>query len=148
MNKQLIFKFLLSGFSICALAVGYWAVRSVVDVTTREMMQLELAKELGVSVEDYPYRTSFPAGYFYMGLQPGMSITEVHKIVQGYEKVLHCGTRSEIYYYFSSELEDAQRFKLRYDDQGNYLEFEGEEDDSRTLQTDGCEPGLIFNGSD
>jgi len=106
-------------------------------------MQLELAKKLGVRIEDYPYRTSFPAGYFYTILQPGMSIVEVHDIVQGYEEVLHCGKRSEIYYYFSSTLDDAKRFKLRYDEQGNYLDFIGEEDDSRTLQINGCEPGLI-----
>ena len=143
MKKQQIVLFILSGFSICMLVAGYVTFRSTMYATPRERMQLELAKKLGVRIEDYPYRTSFPAGYFYTILQPGMTIVEVHDIVQGYEKVFHCGNRSEIYYYFSSELEDAKRFKLRYDEQGNYLDFEGEEDDSRTLQINGCEPGLI-----
>jgi hypothetical protein len=140
MKKQQMVIFILSGIFICVIAVGYGATKYV---TLRERMQIELAKHLGVRIEDYPFRSSFPSGYFYTILEPGMTIAEVQNIVQGYEKVLHCGNRSEIYYYFSSELVDAIRFKLRYDDQGNYWDFEGEEDDSRTLQTNGCKPGTI-----
>ncbi len=142
MKRQLII-FILSGFVICALTAGYIVYRTTIYVTPRESLQFELANKLGVRIEDYPYRTSFPAGYFYTVLRPEMTIAEVHNIIQGYEKVLHCGNRSEVYYYFSSELKDAMRFKVRYDDQGNYLNFEGEEDDSRTLQTNGCELGII-----
>ena len=143
MKKSLTAIWIFSGISICVVLAGYALFRSTVYVSPRERMQLELAKELGVRIEDYPYKTAFPAGYFYTILQPGMPIEEVHNIVQGYEKVLNCRNRAEIYYYFSSELENAKRFELRYDDQGNYFDFEGEEDDSRTLRTDGCEPGTI-----
>jgi hypothetical protein len=111
--------------------------------SSRQKMQKDLAKELGVKIDDYPYRTSFPVGYFYTILQPGMSMADVHKVIQGYEKVLRCDSTSEIYYYFSSELEDAKRFQIIYDDQGEFMRLEGEEDDSRTLQTNGCVPGQI-----
>jgi len=143
MKKQQIKQFILLGFFFCVLVAGYVAFYNATNVVSKERMQSELAMKLGVRIEDYPYRTSFPAGYFYTVLQPGMTLEEVHQKVQGYEKVLHCGSRSEIYYFFSSELEDAKRFKLRYDEHGKYLNFEGEEDDSRTLQINGCELGTI-----
>ena len=143
MRKQLILIFILTAFLTSVLEAGCALFGSRIYTSPRERMQLELAKELGVRIEDYPYRKSFPSGYFYTILQPGIPIAEVHNIVRGYEKVLHCGQRSEIYYYFSSELKDAKRFKLLYDGQGKYLDFEGEEDDSRTIHTYGCEPGQI-----
>lgn len=120
-----------------------WWIIPTLTITPRERMQNQLAKELGVKIQDYPYPSSFPSGYFYTVLKPGMSISEVHEIVQGYEKVVQCDNLSEVYYYFSQKLEDAKRFELVYDDRGKYVRFEGEEDDSRTLQTFGCEPGLI-----
>jgi hypothetical protein len=144
MKKSNILFFILFVLLICFLLVAVVVIRSTIYVTPRERMQIDLADRFGVKIEDYPNRSAFPVGYFSTILKPEMTITEVHEIVQGYQRVLHCGKRSEIYYYFSSDLANAKRFKIRYDDQGNYLGIEGEEDDSRTLQTYGCDPGLIL----
>jgi hypothetical protein len=141
--KYLLTHFLMAFALICVGVIAIWQILPVVIITPRERMQQELARELGVEIKDYPYPVSFPSGYFYAVLKPGMSVTEVHQIVKGYEKVVNCGNVSEIYYYFSTEVEQAKRFKIVYDNNGKFLRFEGEEDDSRTLQTDGCIPGLI-----
>jgi len=127
---------------ICLGGIVIWWILPVLINSPRERMQMELSKELGVEIQDYPYPSSFPSGYFRSVLKPGMSISEVHEIVQGYEKVVHCSNTREIYYYFSAELRDAKRFQLSYDE-GKYSRFQGEEDDSRTLHSDGCVSGLI-----
>jgi hypothetical protein len=114
----------------------------VLVTTPREKLQKELAIELGVEIQDYPYLHSFPSGYFHTVLKPGMTISEVHEIVRGYKKVLHCEDWAEVYYYFSTELEHAKRFMISYDE-GKFNRFQGEDDDSRTIWTDGCLPGLI-----
>jgi hypothetical protein len=141
--KQLSTHFLVAFALIFVGVIAIWQILPAVIITPRERMQQELAKELGVEIKDYPYPVSFPSGYFYTVLKPGMSVAEVHQIVKGYEKVVNCGNVSEIYYYFSAEVEQAKRFKIVYDNDGKFLRFEGEEDDSRTLQTYGCIPGLI-----
>jgi hypothetical protein len=108
--------------------------------------QKDLANELGVSINDYPYRSSFPSGYFYSVLEPGMTLDEVHSIIMGYKKVLNCDyRRREVYYYFSTEDTKALRFEIVYDDNLKYWKFRGEDDDSRTIWTKSCEPGLIEN---
>jgi hypothetical protein len=127
----------------CFLLSMYLGIRTFVYVSPKDRMQRDLAQVLGVNIEDYPSKKTFPSGYFYTILQPGMTLTEVHDNVKGYEMVLHCGSRSEIYYYLSPELQDAERFELRFDDQGKYSDFEGEDPNSRTIQTFDCEPGLL-----
>lgn len=141
--KQLLTHSLIAFALICVGVIAIWRILPAMIITPRERMQQELAKELGVEIKDYPYPVSFPSGYFYAVLKPGMSVAEVHQIVKGYEKVVNCGNVSEIYYYFSAEVEQAKRFKIVYDNDGKFSRFEGEEDDSRTLQTDGCIPGLM-----
>lgn len=144
MKKTRSTLFWLSIFNLICLGLFalLWILPDLI-ISPREKVQEELAKELGVEILDYPYPSSFPSGYFYSVLKPGMSLSEVHNIVQGYEKVVNCRNVSEIYYYFSVELEQAKRFKLIYDGDGKFLRFEGEDNDSRTLRTDGCLPGLI-----
>ena len=119
-----------------------WIIPTL-TITPKERMQKELAKELGVKIQDYPYPYSFPSGYFSSVLKPSMSISEIHEIVQGYEQVLHCEDREEVYYYLSVELEDAERFWIIYDEEGKYEVLQGEDNGSGGYPTDGCFPGLI-----
>jgi hypothetical protein len=111
--------------------------------------QEDLANKLGVKIKDYPSETVFPVGYFYTILRPGMSVDEVHIVVQGYEKAFRCRSPvevyyySEIYYYFHSEDLKAVRFQIFYDKQERFEKLQGEDDDSRTISTEGCEIGQI-----
>lgn len=123
--------------------IPMFLVLLLVGCNTRHKQQEKLANSLGVQIEDYPYPSSFPNGYFYIKLQSGMTINEIHAIVQGYENVYHCGDYSEIYYYYSQEDNKALRFELLYDEQGRFKQLRGEDDDSRTIRTEGCMPGLI-----
>lgn len=142
MKKPLLITLGLLAISSCLLGVFAMFVW-ITWPSPREKMQANLAKELGIKIKDYPYQSAFPVGYFFTVLQPGMTTDEVHKIVVRYHKVLNCHKLSEIYYYFSSDLKDAKRFEIIYDGQGKYIRIEGEEDNSRTLQTFGCEEGVI-----
>lgn len=119
---------------------------------SNEKKQEELAITLGVRIKDYPFVTVFPLGYFYTVIKPGMTLDDVHFIIRGYEKVLRCRDSAkdalyykEVYYYFSPRDDEALRFQLFYDEQGRFLEFQGEDEDSRTIMTLGCEEGIIQN---
>lgn len=127
----------------CLGVIIVWWILPTVIITPKETMQQDLAVELGVKIHDYPYPSSFPSGYFYSVLKPGMPLSDVHDIVRGYESVMRCEDTREVYYYFSSHVDGATRFQLRYDESGKFVRFEGEEDDSRTLHLSGCVPGLI-----
>ncbi len=113
-----------------------------------EAKQEALAKQLGVHINDYPYERAFPEGYFYTILKPGMTVAQVHQIIQGYEQVYRCRSSpethyySEIYYYFGTGDKDAMRFETLYDSGGRYKRF-FTDDDSSPLLTNGCEIGLI-----
>lgn len=107
------------------------------------IQQEKLARTLEVRIDDYPYPFSFPSGYYYSVLKPGMTIKEVHQLIKSYEKVLNCHNVSEIYYFYDSSEEKAERFEIRYDDQKQFIEFKGEEKDSRSIQTIGCVEGLL-----
>jgi len=132
------------GFAAVILVVVVAAVlSSQVGALPRRRMQQQLAAQLGVEIDDYPYQSAFPDGYFYSALKPGMSIQEVHAIVRGYAKVLQCGDYAEIYYYYDTADTSAHRFRLFFDDDGNFEAFQGEDDDSRTIRTDGCAAGLL-----
>jgi hypothetical protein len=114
-----------------------------------QAQQDRLAAEFGIRVTDYPYVRSFPAGYFYTLLKPGMSVDEVHKVLRGYEKVFRCGSpvdpyySREVYYYFSSDDSKALRFQIFYDKQEKYENIQGEDSNSRSIPVDNCEEGLI-----
>lgn len=130
---------------LCILIMAYLAINTVILNTQRRNNQENLAKLLGVQIEDYPSPYSFPSGYFSTMLKQGASIESVHQLVQGYEIVLHCGRREEVYYYYSSQIDDPHivRFKIVYDEQGYFRSLEGEDSNSRTIRTIGCEPGVI-----
>ena len=111
--------------------------------------QNSLANKLDVKITDYPYQSSFPAGYFNEVLKPGMTIGEVHRIINGYEKAYRCRSLletyyyREVYYYYSTEDTKALRFQIFYDKQEKYTRLEGEDADSRTILTNDCELGIV-----
>ena len=125
-----------------SIAILYPIVK---DRDLREKQRVELASRLGVRIEDYPYPADFPVGYFYSVLKPGMTYDKVHSIVCGYESAYRCYGTDEIYYYFSkNEDENLMRFALYYDEQGQFVELQGEDPDSRTLGLGpGCSLGLL-----
>jgi len=118
-------------------------IMQLVSIRQKNKQQDGLAQRLGVAVEDYPYTDSFPGGYFYTVLQPGMSKDEVHSIVVAYEQAFTCYGLDELYYYYSMDDTDAFRFMVLYDNQGNFFRMEGEDDDSSTLSKEGCTLGLL-----
>lgn len=126
---------------ICIVAGLFVWIRPLLVTTPREQMQQELAIELGVEIGEYPHPSNFPLGYFFTVLKPGMSISEVHKIVRGYKKALRCGETMEVYYYLGENIEDSVRFWIYYDEQGKFREFQGEGDSGRR-STSWCSPGL------
>ena len=105
--------------------------------------QVKLANFLHVRIEDYPYQYSFPVGYFDSVLKPGMAVDEVHNVIKGYEKVLNCGSWSEIYSYFSTDDSRALRLEIFYDTHGTYQDIQGEDRNSKTIRAEGCVDGLI-----
>jgi hypothetical protein len=126
----------------CAAAISLWWFLTIRNPYQR--MQENLAKELGVQIDDYPYKSVFPEGYFYTVVKPGMTMEEVHKIIKGYEKVYHCKTYSEIYYYFSVDDSKAIRLEIIYDDKGNYYDMRGDDPSGYMIKLDGCTSGLII----
>ncbi len=129
--KKNIFIFIISIIAI--LAVSYLIILPMSKQNALKEKQEALAKSLGVQIQDYPYQSVFPAGYFYSVLKPNMPLDEVHNIVRGYESVYNCYGTDELYYYFSKDSKKAVRFALYYDEQGYFIRLEGEDPDSRTL---------------
>lgn len=131
--------------SLVALAVlimlASFVVRSRENALAKK--QEELAVKLGVVIEDHPYGATFPEGYFYTILEPGMSIEAVHSLVKEYNQVFSCYGTDELYYYFTNDDQKALRFMIYYDKQRNFVRMYGEDDDSRTLSKSGCVPGLL-----
>jgi hypothetical protein len=89
----------------------------------------------------------FPLGYFQAKLPQGSTLAQVHTTVRGYKRVLHCPTgplRSlEVYYFFSTRDDVALRFEVWYDEQSELIAIQGEDSNSRHIQTDGCGPGPL-----
>lgn len=104
-----------------------------------------LAKQLGVEVGIYEEQGPFPLGYYTVVLRKGMTIDEVHSIIQGYEKALQC-KRREIYYYYSFGDSDVLRIEVWYDDRGIFKRVNGEDEDSPGIVTSDCNPGRIGDG--
>lgn len=117
--------------------------RGVIAIIESKKQQY-LAQRLGVEINAYPPTSAFPINYFVSELEPGVTtIKEVHAIVKQYERVLHCRKYAEIYYYFSNDDNAALRFQIFYDENGKYSKIIGEDDDSATLYTAECVPGLL-----
>jgi hypothetical protein len=122
---------------LCILASVPLFIIPAMKSNVRKGQQEELAKSLGVKIDDYPYPGIFPDGYFYSVLKPGMSYEEVHKIVRGYKSVYLCFGRDEDYFYFSENPDDYWQFELHFDQQGRFIELRSDIDsNSRTLGLD------------
>lgn len=145
-NKQIrvIILIAIVAIIICGFLGSCWIAPLLIQ-SPREKMQEDLANELNIKIQDYLPSYSFPVGYFHAVLHSGMHIQDVHEIVKGYQKVLHCDMYSEIYYYFSTDDDEAERIEVFYDEDGFYQWLEGEDSNSRTIRTDGCEPGLLIS---
>lgn len=120
------------------------AIFFIIGCNPQKKQQEQLAQELGVEIDDYSYEKVFPLGYFNSILKEGMSMDEVHSIVKGYEKVLQCGSRCEVYYFFDNRDTKALRFMIFYDKQSNFERIQGEDTDSGTIWTDGCIEGTLY----
>jgi hypothetical protein len=139
-SRPLVF-WLLVTILTCLLTFTVLWIQSYVNSIPLVKKQQELAKEFGVQLKDYPH--SFPAAYFYTVLRPGMSMSEVHKTVRGYEQVLHCGNRMEVYYYLTTDIQDTQRFYIFYDEQKTFARLQTEDNDSRRALLGGCLSGPL-----
>ena len=133
---------------VATTMLAIWAVVSIVWIAgeqsrTYRVLQQHLADQLGVRIDNYPYPAGFPVGYFYETLEVGMSVKEVHEILKGYSRVLRCGSYAEVYYFYTTNDDTATRFRVFYDEQMLLSESHGEDDDSRTIFTDGCREGLF-----
>jgi len=126
---------------ICLLVFAALSIHSYVNSIPLVKKQQELAKEFGVNIDDFQY--AFPSGYFYRVLKPGMSMSEVHKTVRGYEQVLHCGDREEVYYYLTIDIKDTDRFYVFYDEQSKFQRLQTEDNDSRRALNRYCVSGLL-----
>jgi hypothetical protein len=151
MKKKFLILILLA-LVIIAASISF-VISLQIDNPIRRQQET-LAKELSVKIDDYPYRASFPIGYFYIALQPGMNVQEVHSIIRGYKKAYRCKSSgvnfyySEIYYYFSLEDLKALRFIIFYNEEGGFKRLESEDDDSRTIRIGSdCELGVIMNST-
>lgn len=94
--KRLMIKVIL-GLLSCILLTALCLLSGNLQV---RIQQEKLARTLDVRIDDYPYPYSFPSGYFYSILKPGMTMEEVHQLIKGYKKILNCHNVSEIYYFY------------------------------------------------
>jgi hypothetical protein len=130
--------------NLLSLLIMSMIVSSCASHNPYTLDQIDLANYLRVEIEDYPYPKAFPAGYFDTVLKPGIALGEVHIIVQGYSKVLHCDAYREVYYYFSAYDQDALRIEMLYDESGRYEELREEDENSKTISTSDCSPGPLL----
>ena len=119
---------------ICIVVSVPLFIIPAINRNDRKGQQEELAKSLGLKIEDYPSPDMFPAGYFYSVLKSGMTYEEVHKIVRGYESEYLCFGTDEFYFYFNENSDDYLLFEMIFDKQGRFTELVSDTDpNSRTL---------------
>lgn len=104
--------------------------------------QSQLARELKVSIADYPNPSYFPLGYYEDVLSPGTDISVAHQTIIDYKKVLRCKNR-EVYYYFSSGESYSLRIEVWYNDDLTVSSINGEDEDSRSIGTEACIEGRL-----
>jgi hypothetical protein len=134
--------------ALLLLSIAIWVIKTNTEKNNYRLKQEVLAEKLGVKIQDFPPEFYFPVGYFSAILKPGMSIGEVHNLVREYDKVLRCRYDvnfydREIYYFYSDVDKYPLRFELFFDRQQKYERFQGEDRNSGSLMSDGCETGLI-----
>jgi len=109
----------------------------------RKKERMDLADSLGVSLKDYPPEIIFPTSYFRTKLKEGMSVDEVHEIIQGYEQVYRCGKVTEIYYFYDTEDDKAYRYAVIYNWDMTYTRTVTEDSNSKYFNVEKCELGLL-----
>ncbi len=119
------------------------SLASCSDAKDRHEQREGLATLLGIQLEEHPPDTAFPVSYYRSAIASRSSMSTVHTVIQGYEKVLHCtqGAKREIYYYFASSDRTALRFEVWYYDDRSFDQIRSEDDDSRSIRPEGCVPG-------
>jgi hypothetical protein len=128
-----------------ALFVVAWLFLALLtDLKYPTAEQQQLAAELGINPAEYPPARVFPYPYFAKVLQVGMTIQNVHAAVHGYKASYRCSPDKEIYYFLTTGDDTALRFEIYYDQERRFEKIVGEDDDSRTIRTEGCEPGLLL----
>jgi len=68
---------------------------------------------------------------------------EVHRLIQGYEVAYRCPHRREVYYYYSSNDNEALRFEVSFDENQRVLGLSGEDSNSRVISINDCSPGWL-----
>jgi hypothetical protein len=124
------------------------SIRLYARNATIRQQQGKLAEELEVKIQDYPYESSFPIGYFVSALQPGMTLNEVHAIVKGYKEIYQCFGFAELYYYYSSDEEESIAFMISYDENKKFVDLRGIDYASAPSHSSegepvACSPGLL-----
>jgi hypothetical protein len=102
-----------------------------------EPQQKRLAAELGINIKDYPNPRIFPEGYFEAKLIPGTDISEVHRRIKGFSKVVNCRTR-EVYYFFDAGEDFSLRIEVLYNADFTVKKIQGEDEDDRTINVSAC----------
>lgn len=124
--------------SLCSLPVLWSKVREI----SYAQKQRRLADMLGVNLEEYR-KVDFPRDYFAKTLTAGMSITEVHSIIKGYDLSLKCGDWAEVYYYFGTNNKESFRYKILYDGETYDSFLVDDIYDSMKISVVGCVEGLL-----
>ncbi len=137
MKKRILF-FILFLASMLFISQLYWIIRAM----PYKEKQNQLAENLGVDIENYR-RIDFPSEYFSLALKPGMSIREVHHVMQGYEWVLRCDDYAEIYFYLTPYSTTSFKYEILYD--GKIYDSLITDDiyDDTTVTTYGCVEGML-----
>lgn len=136
-------KFLKGCVILIFSLIGIFALILLSGNIQVRLRQEKLAKILQVKIEDYPFPQSFPSGYFYSILKPGMTREEVHRIMKGYEKAYDC-SNTEMYYFYSQDEDAAERLFIFYSLNGLFEKIQGEDKNSRYwLRSSDCSEGLL-----
>jgi hypothetical protein len=122
------------------------SLRFVIRERDLRPQQEKLAKELGIRIDDYPFQSEFPAGYFATVLHEGMTLAQVHRIVRGYQDVFRCYGDTEVYYFFDRENKKGVVFMIRYDPSSKFVELRGSNPFEPTISLgDDCTEGRLDN---
>jgi hypothetical protein len=144
-SSSILIPLIRLGAVLLAVGVVAWvATTNIIAANLRNREEKAIANALGVKREDYPASRPFPGSYFETVLKPGMTIQKVHEIVQGYMKATSCGVDEELYYFYGTDNETADRILFLYNQ--NDLKFQSyreEDKNSHAITTKNCLPGLL-----
>ena len=138
MKKIIIVVILILILFLCTLP---WTISEIRSLRYRAQ-QKQLAEIFEVDLKNYRV-VDFPYQYLAEKLQPGMSTKEIHQIVRGYTEAFKCKDWAEVYFYFSSNEEQAFKYKMLYEN-GQFESFITDDGyNSMGVSINGCERGLL-----